>query len=234
MKKYLLEQKKYAGLSGKAGQNYGIIGTFSKTAIYLMIALFMVIGYSCSKDEDEEEKGAESAYFYYGDHSYLIVKQSKTWVEAAADAVAQGGYLVEIGSQAEQTAVYQAIQNSGISTTYAAVEDGGGAAYIWIGATDKAAEGDWLWNGRNGANGTLFWKGSAQNNSYFNWGGKAAGTVNEPDDYEGQDAAAIGLAGWPVGASPGLGRAGEWNDIDESNRLYYVIEFDEAEKTDKK
>jgi hypothetical protein len=68
-------------------------------------------------------------------------------------------------------------------------------------------------------------------NRYHNWGGKKSGTVNEPDDYDGrQDAAAIGLAKWPAAQGVELGVAGEWNDIDETNTLYYIIEFDEEKK----
>jgi hypothetical protein len=157
-------------------------------------------------------------------HSYLIVRELKTWSAAFADAKARGGYLVEINSQEEQDAVYAAIQSSGISTTYTAVTDGGGAAYIWIGASDKATEGKWVWAESN----TEFWNSGPVGNRYHNWGGKQSGTVHEPDDHGGQqDAAAIGLAKWPTGPGVGLGVAGEWNDIDETNTLYYIVEFDE-------
>jgi uncharacterized repeat protein (TIGR02543 family) len=179
--------------------------------------------------------------FTHEGHSYRIVKQTKTWAEAAADAVSLGGYLAEIGSKAEQEAIQRAIQQSGISPNYTSVADGGGIGYIWTGATDVTSEGTWLWNG-TGKSGTFpaFWTGSntgsAVSGSYVNWGGTADGKLNEPDNFtnsgvspKGQNAAAIGLTSWPSGSSSPLGRAGEWNDIAETNRIYYLVEFDSAE-----
>ncbi len=45
----------------------------------------------------------------------------------------RGGYLVEIGSQGEQDAVWKAIRDAGVSSSYTSVNDGGGVAYVWIG-----------------------------------------------------------------------------------------------------
>ncbi len=171
--------------------------------------------------------------FTYGGHTYEIVKEMKNWTNAAACAVERGGYLVEINDQAEQTLVYSKIQAAGISSTYTQVMDGGGTAYIWIGATDKFTEGSWKWDGINANTGTAFWNGqgaagagggSAVGNAFINWGGKSTGTINEPDDYGGQqDAAAIALAGWPSGTTM-LGIAGEWNDIALTNAVYFIVE----------
>lgn len=196
-----------------------------------------LIGVSCS-DDDDDNKGKEADFFHFGDHSYKIIQKNKTWTDAAADAVDMGGYLVEIGSKEEQDAIYDAIQKSGISPAYTEVPDGGGIGYIWIGATDRYAEKSWVWNGTN-ANGTfpLFWLGgkggSVVGKRYVNWGGTSAGKTNEPDNFtdafyspKGQNAAAIGLASWPAGSSSPLGKAGEWNDIAETNKIYYIVEFD--------
>ena len=177
---------------------------------------------------------AQDYSFTIGNTSYKLVTTQRDWVSAAADAVQQGGHLVEINDSAEQAGIWQAIQDSGISMTYTAVSDGGGVAYVWIGATDKQNEGTWLWDGDNDNNGENFWNGqgawganngSAVNGAYYNWGGTNTGTPNEPDDYgSNQDAAAIGLEPWP---SAGAGNiAGEWNDIAITNSLYYIIEFD--------
>lgn len=197
----------------------------------------MLANTGCSKDEDNDNGASD--YFNHGGHSYLIVKQKKKWTDAAADAAARGGYLVEIGSQTEQDAIWQAIQKEGISSNYATAPDGGGIGYIWIGAGDRwVSEGSWLWNGAN-ATGTfpLFWLGNASGvavgGSYVNWGGTSKGKLNEPDNFKdsslspnGQNVAAIGLASWPAGSSSPLGIAGEWNDIAETNSLYYIVEFD--------
>jgi hypothetical protein len=193
---------------------------------------------SCSKDDDD--KGA-SDYFYLEGHSYQIVKQEKTWREAAAAAVTQGGYLAEIDTKAEQDAIWQAILKANISSGYAKAPDGGGVGYIWIGG--HRVEGSaWVWNGAY-QSGTfpLFWygnqTGSAVGGAYANWGGSSKGSRNEPDNFtdpslspNGQNVVAIGLASWPEGSSSPLGIAGEWNDIAETNKLYYVIEFDSEKK----
>ncbi len=202
------------------------------------ILLCGILTTGCDKKNDDDNKGT-SEYFYHEGHSYLMVKQKKTWTEAAADAVAKGGYLVEIGSKAEQNAVWQAILKEGISSDYAKAADGGDIGYIWIGAGDRwSGEGNWIWNGAD-KSGTfpLFWfgssTGSAVGGSYVNWGGTSKGKLNEPDNFtdsklapNGQNVAAIGLTSWPTGSSSSLGIAGEWNDIAETNKLYYIIEFD--------
>ena len=172
--------------------------------------------------------------FTFNGHTYQIVKEQKSWSAAASCAVSLGGYLAEINSQAEQDSIYNSIQNlAGISSIYTSVPDGGGVAYVWLGDTDLQTEGTWLWDGDNDNTGTNFWNGqgsagngggTAAGGSYVNWGGASSGSPNEPDNFNNQDAAAIGLSGWPS-SNPGfLGNAGEWNDIDTSNQLYYVVE----------
>ncbi len=178
---------------------------------------------------------SNSISFTFSGHTYKIIKELKNWSNAATCAVSDGGYLVEIGSSGEQTAIYNAITSSGISTTYHAIADGGGTSYIWIGASDITAEGTWLWDGNNDGVGTNFWNGqgaagtgigSIVGGAYNNWGSTSGvGANNEPDDYvSNQDAAAIALAGWPSGSSF-LGAPGQWNDIDKTNTNYYIIEY---------
>jgi hypothetical protein len=170
--------------------------------------------------------------------NYKIITTQKSWQDAAAWAVQDGGYLVHINSQQEQDSIYAAIQSSGISTTYTVVNDGGGIAYIWIGATDKNTEGTWIWDGNNDASGDNFYTGQGNNgtgsgaavsNAYNNWGGKSSSggsSTNEPDDFlSNQDGGAIALDGWP-GGSGALGLAGEWNDIDITNTLYFIVEYE--------
>jgi hypothetical protein len=96
-------------------------------------------------------------------------------------------------------------------------------------------EGTWLWDVNNDGTGVHFWNGQGANGSgngtvvsgkYTNWGGTSKGTFQEPDDYNNdQDAAAIGLAGWPNGTT-NLGIAGEWNDIISTSSIYYIVEYD--------
>ena len=104
--------------------------------------------------------------------------------------------------------------------------DGGGGAYLWVGGNDIAVEGNWVWDGDNDLNTESFWSGTYEGaaiaNSYVNWG-TTFSVQNEPDDYlNQQDALAISLDGWP------LGSAGEWNDVDQSNLLFSIIEYDAA------
>lgn len=163
--------------------------------------------------------------FTFNNKEYEIVKQKKTWASAVACAVERGGYLAHIDSPEEQAGLYQAIKDAGISNNYTSVADGGGAAYVWIGATDKFTEGKWVWAGDGIDNNTNFWNGkgsggNAVNGRFHRWGNSTTGGQRvEPDDYENnQDAAAIALSSWPYGV------AGEWNDININNELYYIIE----------
>lgn len=155
--------------------------------------------------------------FVHNGKSYEVVRENKTWASAAACAVARGGMLAEINDQAEQTAIFNAVSNNAnITNSSTTAPDGGGGAYVWIGGNDLAIEGNWVWNGDNDNTSTQFWQGTASGNAvgglYNNWG-------NEPDDYLGQDALALSLNGWPLGV------AGEWNDVDHNNTLYFVIEY---------
>jgi hypothetical protein len=164
--------------------------------------------------------------FTYNGHDYEIIKEKKVWGMAASCALERGGHLVHIDNAAENAEMIQQITNgANIPANYTVVNDGGGIAYVWIGATDKNAEGLWLWDGDNDNTGLNFWNGqgtagngggSAAGGLYNNWGCSANGC--EPDDYAGQDAAGIALAAWPYGDP------GEWNDIDLNNQLYYIVE----------
>lgn len=209
------------------------LSDYFKLGIMKSLLLFALIGiFSLAKATDYP--------FTVNGKNYKIITTQKTWEDAAAWAVQDGGYLVHINSQQEQDSIYAAIQASGISTSYTVVNDGGGIAYIWIGATDKATEGTWLWDGDNDASGDNFYtgqglngsgNGAAVSNAFINWGGKSSSggsSTNEPDDYfSNQDAGAIALDGWP-GGSGALGLAGEWNDIAITNSLYFIVEYESA------
>lgn len=203
---------------------------------FLSILWVLIMGFQLSSySQCAQEENVYS--FTFMDKKYEIVQEMKNWVEAASCAVERGGYLVEINSQEEQDTIYNSILNgAGIATDYTVVTDGGGIAYIWIGASDQAAEGTWIWDGDGDSTGINFWNGqgfAGQNDGtpvddlYNNWGGSSTGTPNEPDDYgNGQDGAAIGLAKWPAAFEFSLGIASEWNDISSDNSLYFVMEYD--------
>lgn len=163
--------------------------------------------------------------FVHDNRTYEVVKENRSWSDAAACAVQRGGKLAEIDSPAEQSAIYtQLLFYAGITATATRPYDGGGAAYVWLGGTDRVREGTWIWDGENDGSGSQFWQGlsvanggSAVGGLYSNWG-------NEPDNYggapgkPGQDALGIALGNWPFGS------AGQWNDLNETNQLYYIIE----------
>jgi hypothetical protein len=200
----------------------------SRLHLPVICILFSACFLSCDADHGNYS-------FIVNGKTYEIVKDRKTWPDAAAYAAKRGARLAEIKEPGEQDAIYHAITcDGGVSSEYSSVKDGGGIAYVWIGASDKNKEGEWIWDGANAGKGQNFWNGqgangkgngTAVNNAYVNWGGAFDRKFNEPDNYDSkQNAAAIGLADWPKDG-PKLGQAGEWNDIDENNRLYFVIEY---------
>lgn len=170
--------------------------------------------------------------FIYGDHTYLAVTSSLQWAVAATDAASRqvagaAGYLARIDGAGENAAVLAALLANIPPGQFANTDavDGGGGAYVWIGATDRVAEGVWQWDGDGDNVGDQFWQGN-QNGAaigglFENWGTQL--DQNEPDNFvfggADQDAAGISLNGWP------LGSAGQWNDVNAANSLYYLVEF---------
>ena len=153
--------------------------------------------------------------FTYSGNSYEIVKENLKWTDAAACAVLRGGYLTEINSQQEQDTIFMHVNNASIIANNTVAPDGGGASYLWIGGNDITVEGNWVWDGNNDMTSTQFWQGTSSGvpigGLYNNWG-------NEPDDFNGQDALGLAYTNWPLGV------AGQWNDVDTGNTLYYIIE----------
>lgn len=155
--------------------------------------------------------------FIYQNAKYEIVKENKNWINASACAVERGAMLAEINSQEEQDSIFFHVNNAGITAANTVAPDGGGASYIWIGGNDLGVEGQWVWNGDNDNTSVQFWQGttsgSAVDHLYNNWG-------NEPDDWNGQDGLGLAFTNWPLGV------AGQWNDVDHTNQLYYIIEYE--------
>lgn len=145
------------------------------------------------------------------------------------------GYLVNVDSSSENSRIYSWLEAQVGAASFAetAANDGGGAAYVWLGGDDIDVEGEWVWRqpGKNGYP-KLFWmgdQGGMAQGSFTNWG-EVGGEQNEPDDYANdQDGLAMALEAWPQSAGFELGSAGQWNDVNTGNRLYYVVEFDAVE-----
>jgi len=157
--------------------------------------------------------------FSFDGHTYDLITSGLNWADASAAAQnmtlnGEQGYLTRIDSDEENAEIFSQLSNNIDPSDFGntSAPDGGGAPYVWIGANDIQTEGEWIWV--NSA--TQFWQGdstgSAVNGLYNNWG-------IEPDDFNGQDAAGIALTDWPFGV------AGQWNDVDTSNTLYYIIEY---------
>lgn len=204
-----------------------------------IIELEIISGVGQVSLDDSENPGTpslENAFTYAG-HTYQLIDTAATYSSAVSDAAArsfsgQAGYLAEIQSAEENKAVFEGLMalvgDFVVSLPYA--PDGGTAAYVWLGGTDQTDEGSWRWQ----KSGQQFWEGgpegSSIGNSYSNWGKNASGVQKEPDDYQmNQDGLGMALESWPYGASDYFGSAEEWNDIDLSNELYYVVEFDAVE-----
>jgi len=156
--------------------------------------------------------------FTFNSKTYEIIKENKTWADAAACAVSRGGYLAEVNNAEENEAIFSQLVNAGVNPDDTVASDGF-SSYVWLGGNDISTEGKWFWNGNNDATGTPFWQGTASgiavNGRYNNWG-------NEPDNFGGgvgQDGLGMSVKGFPNG------EPGEWNDVNHTNTLFFVVEF---------
>lgn len=162
--------------------------------------------------------------FTYEGKTYEIIKENKTWVNAAACAVSRGGYLAEVNSLEENNAIFNQLALAGVDPGDTPATDGF-SSYVWLGGNDISSEGNWVWNGNNDTTTTAFWQGtasgSAVNGNFTNWG-------NEPDNWgtgSGQDGLGMAVIDWP------LGTAGHWNDVKHTNALFFVVEYDTTAAT---
>ncbi|MFT5823000.1 MAG: hypothetical protein ACI8ZM_004259 [Crocinitomix sp.] len=157
--------------------------------------------------------------FTFDGKTYELIKENKNWPDAAECAVERGGALVRIDSEEENTALFNAISTFDVIPAETSAPDGGGGSYLWLGGTDRAEEGVWIWDINDDDIGDQFWEGAVDGTPvgglYNNWG-------DEPDDFGGQqDGAAMSVNGWPLGV------AGEWNDVnDDDNTLFFFVEYE--------
>jgi len=156
-----------------------------------------------------------SEIVFYNNHQYQLIQVASNWANAKTAATNLGGYLAVIESSAENQALADFLLP--LSNQFPSAIDGGDARYIWLGASDIATEGSWSW------------VNDADFSQYNNWGNGIYGS--EPDNSMGnQDALAMGMTPWPY-PEGGLGTAGQWNDIDQANNLYYLVEWDDIALT---
>jgi serralysin len=159
-----------------------------------------------------------SIRFQTGDGSYALVTKPASFATASKQARRYGGVLAEISSSSENAGVFDAITGrlEPSRWTRSLAMDGGGSPYVWLGGSDANTEGNWRWIN----------SGESIELDRSEWGRGAMG--QEPDNSGGrQHYLGLGLSNWPSGAADGegFGNAGSWNDIDGSNKLFYVIEF---------
>ncbi len=117
-------------------------------------------------------------------HLYYLLSEN-TWTAAEAEAVSLGGHLAAINGAGEQTWVYDTFSSLG-----------GTNRYLWIGLTDEAVEGTFVWTTGEPVN-------------YLNW---ASGEPNN------------GSSDYVYIASPADARPFSWNDIEISASLNAVAE----------
>ena len=131
---------------------------------------------------------------------YEYVPNSMTYPEAVEDARHRNGVLATVQTSSEQ----------------AQVRNAAGGNTVWFGASDEAAEGDWVWNTlHDGAESfwaapAHFWTGTATGEvapgAYANW------NTGEPNNYgSGENHAEM------IGS-------GKWNDLHKDNARRYVLE----------
>jgi gliding motility-associated-like protein len=107
---------------------------------------------------------------------YFIAKTDKSWLNSQQDAMAVGANLTSILSQAENDAIVQAANAQGLT---------GGA---WIGYTDAAVEGNWIWV-------------DGSQSTYTNWNQGEPNNSSGIPCYQDEDAALIQFSN------------GKWNDL---------------------
>ena len=110
----------------------------------------------------------------YNGHAYVVTPSSMTWANAEAYAQTLGGHLVTINDAAEQT---------WLQTTFGSTFGGN----LWIGLTDQATAGTWVWS-------------SGQAASYRNWAsGQPNNSTNWNGAYFGSDGTwNAGYNGWTM------------------------------------
>jgi hypothetical protein len=122
----------------------------------------------------------------FNGHTYLLLSPN-TWTASQAEALSLGGNLVTVNSQAEQDFLYNTFGNWE-----------GSPRYLWIGLTDAASQGNFVWiNGEPVM--FTFW------------------APGEPTNGPGEDYVYI--------SSPADPRAMRWNDAPNSFILNAVVEI---------
>jgi hypothetical protein len=131
----------------------------------------------------------------YGGHDYLLCKELRAWDDANDGCTVVGMRLVRVDDANENQWLFT---NANIPN--------GSMVEVWLGAADRAVEGEWRWS-----DGELFWVGdsggTAQNGLFNAW------YFREPNNVNDEDCAVLDTASKP-----------EWYDYDCALPLSYVCE----------
>lgn len=158
---------------------------------------------------------------------YLIVKEPLQFEDAKAFSKNLGGNLAQFESQEESDLLWKTISSDQvtealISTWSSSTSlDGGNIPYLWIGGDDKDTESsrfsevwDWQWSS----------SGQVISPDRNEWGNGFQGS--EPDNYLGdQNRLALALQDWPLDNPGAFGYAGQWNDLNAKNNLWFIAEI---------
>jgi VCBS repeat-containing protein len=141
-----------------------------------------------------------------GTNEYSYVGGFFTRATAETNAAAAEGYLATVTSAEEQQFLFNLMASSGNNT--------GG----WLGGSDAASEGAWIWTGGAEA-GTVFWNGladgSAPAGQYENW------AVGEPNEFWRNQNPEVALDEDYLH----MWSTGEWNDIYATAGFGYFVEI---------
>jgi hypothetical protein len=137
--------------------------------------------------------GAPSTNFhfvgYYGGHQYWVSNNTTSWQDAKTACETAGGHLATIGSSGEND-----------FATLAAEYVGSDCGGLWIGLTDAAIEGTFVWV-------------TAEPLSYTNW------YSGEPNNDGDQDYATM--------QCPASGKTvGQWDDAQGTVLFRYLLEIE--------
>jgi len=122
------------------------------------------------------------SWYSYGSHQFAITTTYLGWEEAEAEAIGLGCHLVAINDAAEESWLRQTF---------------GETERFWIGFTDKAAEGTWVWSNGDAV-------------TYVNWDSPTEPNNSTPPSW-GEDYAVMNWTG------------AKWNDFDKERPDYYPI-----------
>ena len=141
-----------------------------------------------------------------GTNEYSYVGGFFNRATAETNAAAAEGYLATITSAEEQQFLFELMASSGNNT--------GG----WLGGSDAASEGTWIWTGGAEAV-TVFWNGladgSAPAGQYENW------AVGEPNEFWRNQNPEVALDEDYLH----MWSTGEWNDIYATAGFGYFVEI---------